>query len=262
LEQAMSWEEAFAGEMDARSAKKRTVTVGWAVRAPHAHIIWGPPGPFEHNLPKPTSAKSVQACPAAIDFDRRHYVIPCPLDITLKFQRQSNGQITLVDADGEQSAVRPQGMRELLTLQPPNEWRHSERPLIQFQAPYVFVADEPCYVVQTPPYLDYFPKQRPGVQVCGRFPIHIWPRPFSWAFEWYDISQPLVLKRGEPWFYVHFETENPSARVRLVEAELTPELEEHIKAIADVTNFVNRTFSMFAEAQKRRPATLVKPKKS
>lgn len=258
----MSWEEDFAQDMDARGAKKRTVTVGWTVRAPHAHAIWRPPTPFGHKLTKPTSSKSVQACPAAIDFDTRHFVIPCPLDLTLRFERQPNGQARLVDADGHQSAMRQQGLQELLTLQPPNEWRHPARPLLQFQAPYVFVADDPCYIVQTPPYLDYFPRPRPGVQIGGRFPIHIWPRPFSWAFEWYDTSQPLVLKRSEPWFYVHFETETPSARVRLVETELTPELEEHIKAIANVTNFVNRSFSLFSEAQRMRPPVLVKPKKA
>ncbi|HRX40377.1 MAG TPA: hypothetical protein P5072_13155, partial [Parvularculaceae bacterium] len=252
----------FAEDMDPAGAKKRTVTVGWTVRAPHAQAIWGAPKLFERSLPRPASAKSVQACPAAVDFDKRHYVIPCPVDLTLRFDRAQNGQLTLVDADGAQSAMRPQGMRELLTFHPVHEWRHPERPLIQFVAPYVFVSDDPCYIVQTPPYLDYFPRPRPGVQICGRFPIHIWPRPFSWAFEWYDISQPLVLKRGEPWFYVHFETENPSARVRLVETELTPELENHIKSIADVTNFMNRTFSLFAEAQRARPETLVKPKKA
>ena len=258
----MSWEEAFAEDNDPRGARSRTVTVGWTVRAPHAHVIWAPPRAYEQALPKPKSAKSVQLCPAAIDFDRRHFVIPCPLDITLKFERQANGQLSLMDSDGPQSSLRPQGLRELVTLQPPHEWRHPDRPLIQFVAPYVFIADDPCYIVQTPPYLHYFPEARPGIQICGRFPIHSWPRPFSWAFEWHDASKPLVLKRGEPWFYVRFETETPSARIRLVEAELTPELEEHIKAIADVTNFVNRTYSLFAEAQRRRPATLLKPKKS
>jgi hypothetical protein len=57
-------------------------------------------------------------------------------------------------------------------------------------------------------------------------------------------------------------TWTPAARVRLVETELTPELEDHIKAIADVTNFVNRTFSLFSEAQRKRPPVLVKPKKA
>lgn len=257
----MSWDEVFAEDADARAGKKRTVTVGWTVRAAKGQVIWSAPKPYEQKLPKPTSAKSVQVCPAAVDFDRRHFVVPCPIDITLKFERQANGQLSLVDADGQQSGVRPAGLRELMILHPQNEWRHPDRPLIQMIAPYVFVADEPCYVVQSPPYLHYFPEPRPGVQIGGRYPVHIWPRPLSWGFEWYDVSKPLVLKRGDPWFYVHFETENPSARVRLVEQEMTPELDAYISSIVDVSNYVNRTFSLFSEAQARRPDTLVKPKK-
>jgi hypothetical protein len=94
----------------------------------------------------------------------------------------------------------------------------------------------------------------------GRFPIHIWPRPLAWAFEWYDLSKPLVLKRGDPWFYVHFETENPSAHVRLVEQEMTGELEKYLDSIIDVSNYVNKTYGLFGEAQRIRPDRLLKPK--
>lgn len=261
----MSREDGFAddrtAEMAARSGAKRTVTVGWTVRFPKATTIWGAPEPFSRQDRKPISAKSVQVCPAAVEFDRRHFVVPCPVDLTLKFERQANGQLTLVDGDGEQSAMRQTGLRDLLVLHPPNEWRSPDKPLIQMVAPYVFVADDPCYVVQSPPYLHYFPTPRPGLQIGGRFPVHVWPRPLSWGFEWYDLTKPLVLKRGEPWFYVHFETENPAARVRLVEQEPTEELDRYIQSVLDVSNYVNRTYSLFDEAQKLRPASLLAPKR-
>ena len=260
----MDWEEYFADEQSGRDAeqrgKKRTVTVGWTVRAAKASAMWSAPQPFSRQDSKSASAKSIQRCPAAIDFDRRHFIIPCPVDLTLKFARQSSGQLTLVDADGDASAVRPTGLREMVVLHPQNEWRHPERPIVQMVAPYIFVADDPCFVVQTAPYLHYFPEPRPGVQMGGRFPIHIWPRPLSWGFEWHDWSKPLVLKRGEPWFYVAFETENPSARVRLVEQEKTPELDAYVNSIVDVSNFVNKTYALFGDAQRARPATLVRPK--
>lgn len=256
----MDWDEVFAEEQDARSKKGRVTTVGWTVRAAKSQVIWAPPKPLEASDARPPSAKSVQYCPAAVDFDRRHYVIPCPIDIALKFERK-NGQLSLVDADGAQSAVRPVALREMFVLHPQTEWRHPERPIVQMIAPYVFVADEPCYVVQTAPYLHYFPEQRPGVQIGGRYPIHIWPRPLSWGFEWRDVAKPLVLKRGEPWFYVHFDTENPAGRVRLVEQEFTPELEAYLNSIIDVSNYVNKTFSLFSEAQARRPQSLVRAKK-
>lgn len=262
----MPWDEYFADEQASHRAnevrgKSRTVTVGWLLRAPKSSVIFSPPQPFSRSDPKPVSSKSIQHCPAAVDFDRRHFVIPAPIDVTLHFKRQPDGSLGLADADGQQSAIRESGLSSMLMLGPQSEWRHPDRPMIQIISPYVFVADEPCFVVQTAPYLHYFAEPRPGVQMGGRFPIHIWPRPMSWAFEWYDISKPLKLKRGEPWFYVHFETENPSARVRLVEQEETAELGSYIDSIADVSKYVNQTYSLFSEAQRRRPDTLVSPKK-
>lgn len=261
----MSWEDQFAEDADRReseaSGKSRTLTVGWTVRFPQGgDAIWAAPKAFSRTDPKPASAKSVQVCPAAIDFDRRHFVIPCPIDITLSFQRQPNGQLQMVDADGEKSGMRPQGRANMMMLHPQSEWRHPERPIIQIVAPYVFVSDEPCYIVQTPPYLDWLPEPRPGLQMGGRFPVHIWPRPLSWGFEWHDLSKPLKLRRGEPWFYVRFETENPAAHVRLVEQERTPELEKYLDSIIDVSNYVNKTYSLFGEARRIRPAKLLKPK--
>jgi hypothetical protein len=256
------FDEDFVVDLEARgTSRSRVLTVGWTVRTSKAGLIWSPPEPFTRSDRKAASGKSVQYCPAAVEFDRRHFVINCPFDLTLQFEKLPSGQLQLKDADGEGSAMRPVGLRESVVLHPQSEWRDPARPVIQIVAPYIFVADEPCYVVQTPPYLHYMPTPRPGVQVGGRFPIHVWPRPLSWGFEWHDTAQPLRLKRGEPWFYVHFETENPAARVRLVETEMTPELESYVNSIVDVSNYVNKTFSLFSEAQSRRPATLVRPKK-
>lgn len=261
----MAWDEYFAEEQSARldehRGDKRTVTVGWLTRASQTAVLFSPPALFSRNDSKAASSKSIQNCPAAVDFDRRHFVIPAPIDVELHFVRQANGQLSLQDANGDQSGIRQNGLQELLVMHPQKEWRHPDRPLIQFLSPYIFVADDPCYVVQTAPYLHYFSEPRPGVQMGGRFPIHIWPRPVSWGFEWYDVSRPLKLKRGEPWFYVRFETENPSARVRLVEQEFSPELEKYISDISDVSKFVNRTYSLFSEAQRIRPAKLVREKR-
>ena len=48
--------------------------------------------------------------------------------------------------------------------------------------------------------------------------------------------------------------------MRLVEQEKTTELEEYINSIADVSKYVNQTYSLFSEAQRNRPEFLVKPK--
>ena len=195
----MKWEDQFAEDFDRdeseRKGSSRSVTVGWTVRFPQgSDAIWAPPKPFTRNDPKPASAKSVQVCPAAIDFDRRHFVIPCPIDITLSVMRGPNGQLQLADIDGEKSAMRPQGRHSMRMLHPQSEWRHPERPIIQIVAPYVFVADEPCYVVQTAPYLDWFPTPRPGLMMGGRFPCSSAASPGSMS-----ASRPRTRRRMSGW---------------------------------------------------------------
>jgi hypothetical protein len=95
----------------------------------------------------------------------------------------------------------------------------------------------------------------------GRFPIHTWPRELVWAFEWHDVNTDLIIRRGDPWFYLSFETEDPSGHVRIVEAEMTEPLRTYTNGMRGVSNYVNRTFSLFKTAAARRPEKLLVPKK-
>jgi hypothetical protein len=134
--------------------------------------------------------------------------------------------------------------------------------VVQISAPYRFLADEQVWMSQMPAFGYYRKDPLPGLMLGGRFPIHIWPRSLMWAFEWHDLSKPLILRRGEPWFYVRFEAADPSRPVRLVEAQMTPELREYCSGLDGVTNYVNQTYQLFSVAQERRPPKLLtkKPK--
>lgn len=235
----------------------RTVDVGWILKAPKAEVIWYDPEPFRQKAVEQPDAKSVQKCPASIDFDSRHYVIRCPYDLHLRLGQKADGAPQLLNVQGANSAIRPSVMSQIIVLHPKSEWRQPDRPLLQIVAPYVFISDQPVWINQLPPYLDYLKSPRPGLMISGRFPIHIWPRPFMWAFEWCDTSQDLILRRGEPWFYVRFETEDPNQNVRLFEAERTPELDDCMQSVLDVSNYTNRTYSLFRQAEMRRPERLL-----
>jgi hypothetical protein len=239
----------------------RRIEVGWLLKDDLAAVIWDAPKPVISKLSKSQSSKSVQACPAVIQYDRLHYVINSPVDLHLSINTTSKGLLQLRDVDGVMSAVRPAGMQKLIVMSPQAEWRHPLRPILQLVTPYVFVSDDPVYVNQLPPFLHYPKNAWPGIQICGRFPIDVWPRVHMWALEWHDLSKDLILKRGEPLFYVRFETANPSALIRLVEAERTPELETYMRQITDVTNYVNQSFQLFKTARERRPEKLLVEKK-
>jgi hypothetical protein len=251
---------ATAAPPKARPAREPTAEVGWLLDSNEAQFLWGAPKRVRTFEGNPEHAKAVNNCPAYLDYESRMFEVLCPVDLRVRFQRDAQGRMALTNPDGEKSGVRMSHMPKLLTMSPPNEWRHPERPIVQIVTPYVFVADEPVWMTQGPPIQHYSKDPWPGLLIGGRLPIHVWPRTMMWAFEWWDISRDLVLKRGEPWFYVNFETSDPSRPVRLVEAELTPELKEYRAGMSGVTNYINRTYSLFKVAEERRPAKLLTPK--
>lgn len=240
---------------------QRVYEVGWLFTVDKSSMIWGAPEALRQEASPSMSPKSAAFCPAAIEFDRRHFVVPCPIDVHLKLTITPDGKMNISNLLAERGSVRPGAFNQMFTIMPQPEWRNPQRPVIQLATPYLFVSDDPVYINQFPPFLHYGGAPRPGVQICGRFPIDIWPRILMWAFEWHDLSKDLILKRGEPWFYVRFEGGDPAAQVRLIEAQMTPELHSYAESIADVTNYVKGTFSLFKTARERRPEKLLVPKK-
>jgi hypothetical protein len=222
-------------------------------------VIWDAPKPFRQDNSKNPSSKSVTQCPAVLDFDRRYFVINSPIDLHMRLTN-NKGELGITNMLFDKSPVRPSALSQMVVFQPQEEWRDPNRPLLQMLTSYIFVSDDPVYVNQYPPFLHYNPTPRPGVQVNGRFPIDIWPRALQWGFEWHDMSKDLIIKRGEPLFYVHFEGPDPSAPIRMIEAKRTPELMGYIDSITGVTEYVSQTYSLFKNARERRPERLLFPK--
>lgn len=239
------------------AAKRRSVDVGWLLDTDKAQFIWSDPRRSRRSDPPATHAKSVNYCPAIKDHESRLFEVACPIDVRLNFRRDDKGVPVLVNADGDHSTIRGKHLNQMLALVSPREWRHPDRPVVQTVTPYVFIADEPVWMSQMPPMGHYQADPWPSVLIGGRLPIHIWPRPMMWAFEWWDISRTLVLKRGDPWFTLHFETTDPSRPIRMFEAERTPALVEHMQGLSSVANYVDRTFSLFETAKARRPEQLL-----
>ncbi len=235
------------------------VSVGWCLNDDTAAIIYPEPERLRSEPPNKSHAKSASRCPAILNLESRYFVVRCPFDLHLKFARDDDGKARLVNGLGDKSPVRVEKLAQhvLMTREP--EWRFPDRPTLQLRLPYIFVADEPVYLSQIDAFAHYRSKPLPGTIFGGRFPIHIWPRPLVWAFEWHDVETEIVLKRNDPLFYVMFETLPQNRAVQLVEIERTPELERFSQEISEAANYVNQTFSLFDRAEKRRPAQLVNP---
>lgn len=246
-------------EETAEGRKPRGYTVGWLTQTERTSVIWDKPTPFRLDNAKNTVSKSVSQCPAVLDFDRRYFVVTSPIDLHLRLSI-TNGELGITNLLYDKSPVRPEALSQIVVFQPQAEWRHPNRPVLQMMTAHLFVSDDPLFINQFPPFLHYNANARPGVQINGRFPIDIWPRALQWAFEWHDMSKDLILKRGEPLFYVQFEGPDPTAAVRLVEAQRTAELMSYVDSITGVTEYVSQTYSLFKNARERRPEKLLFPK--
>ena len=253
----------FFKKEGAKPPLPRICEVGWVVDTPSSGMIY--PAPRSLNLtrdksqkpPRP-SPKGVNFCPALIDAESKTFHVTAPIDLHIVLGRDDKGQLVMQRPKDSPATVNLRHLDKLLTLLSPDRWRAPDKPVIQLLLPYRFIADEPVWINQLPPYGEYIPRPWPGVMVTGRFPVDIWPRPLMWAFEWHDTTKELYIRRGEPLFYVRFETTDPDRPIRLVEAEMTPELRQYCNSIDGVTNYVSRTFSLFNEARKRRPQKLLK----
>lgn len=238
-----------------------TLDIGWVIDpAREASFIWDAPHKLTRQEGRTSHAKGLSNCPAVADHESRLIEVTCPIDIKLRFFRDAQGNPSMAAIDGEQSTIRPQQFSQMVMASHPAEWRHPQRPLIQVMTPLLFVSDEPVWITQTPAYYHRATPPLPGIMVGGRFPIHIWPRELVFAFEWHDTSQDLVIRRGDPWFYLSFETEDPSRHVRLVEAQMTDDLRAYTNGMRGVTNYISRTYSLFDTARARRPKKLLTPK--
>ncbi len=239
----------------ATAQKRAPVQVGWLLRDPRAGVIFDPP--------RPCHSKSGDAAlpafhtPAHAALASRFFEVVCPFDLHLQLRRDKDGKFSLGNLQGERSPIRLSILQQFLKVTPRAEWRFPDRPTLQLQLPYVFVADDPVHLIQTAPFLSYNPKPWPGTIFAGRFPIDVWPRPVMWAFEWQDVEEPLIINRGDPLFYVQFETTPQDSPVELVQAELTPALDAYLTHIAGAVNFTDQTYGLFEKAAKARPKRLL-----
>lgn len=244
-----------------KPSNKRILDVGWVIDPVPAGVLWDAPSVLKYPMRKEASAKAVQSCPAVLQNEMRLLEVPCPIDAQISIKRDMNGRWMFNNDLGKDSPIAVEKLDDMLVLMPVDHWRHPDRPVIQIHTPYRFVVDETCVFTQLPPIRDYKGDRWPGLLIGGRFPLQDWPRRMMWAFEWYDTSKPLILKRGEPWFYIRFDGFNPERPIRMVEAEYTDELRDYCRQVDAVTNYVSQTFSLFSKAKARRPKQLLVRKK-
>ncbi len=184
---------------------RRTVDVGWVIDpAREATFIWDAPRKLGHAASSSAHAKSVANCPAVSDHEARLIEITCPIDIKLRFFRDAQGNPSMAAIDGEQSSIRPQQFSQMVMavhpcgVAPPATSSHPGDDTASFYRGSAGLDDPDAGFLSPPAAASAWH------DAGRRFPIHIWPRELVWAFEWHDVNTDLIIRRGDPWFYLSF----------------------------------------------------------
>src|SRR3546814_14464969 len=72
------------------ASESRAYTVGWLLNVEGASVIWDTPRPVRIES-QSKDPRSVGQCPSVLDFDRRHFVINCPIDVHLRLNLTGGG---------------------------------------------------------------------------------------------------------------------------------------------------------------------------
>jgi hypothetical protein len=233
----------------------RPINVGWFLDVDEAGAMYPDPIPIAHLQKKvQRHKKSPDYCPAVQSFNRNLFVLLAPYDLTLFCNEKPDSFEFRMETNS--SSISPGSLRHVLFVTPPLEWRSPNRPVIQLRCPYVFVSDDNVTVEQTAPWLHYHQPTWPGVAIAGAFEIRNWVRPLSWAFEWYELSRPLVIRSGEPWSYVRLIPASKSV-VKLARIERTSAIADLQKQVTGITNYTSNALDLISRVEARRPARLL-----
>lgn len=233
-----------------------SVRIGWCHVNTEGTAAY--PAPEKLHLGKDPSAtkRGPLSCPAVRASSQGYWVIKSPFSLHLRFRR--NADVVSFVPVYPFTTINETKLRELLRLESKELWRTPDIPLLQIPSPYFFVSDEPVEVEQCPPiFADTTSMNwRP---ISGKFNIHGWHRPLNWAIEWDTKCGDLIVKMGEPLYYVRFyDSENRLVlNPELHKIPLTEELRGRLNSSAGVTAIQRGTANLIRKASEERTGNLL-----
>ena len=185
-------------------------------------------------------------CPAVSNFHKKFFVIRSPFDLELNYDRKG----------GEVKISEDQKFYDRFVSWRRTEYGEHERPLFSFLFQYMFVADEPVWIELYPAFLHGEPNNTR--LISGTFDIYNWQRPVDFSFEVLDDQKPIMVKRGQPLFYVRFLSNKLNDDFKLQEIEWTDELLKLYKRCSPQNWVEGLSWKLMKAGNRHRPKKLIK----
>ena len=222
------------------------VDVGWRVTSNQAALAFFPPEPVADVPP---------------GYEGRILQVRSPYNLRVRKMPSGQGpaRFGMVREPGGLTQAGFKGLTQPII---PTAQRNQATPAFQISLNLMMICEEDVALNLTAPF--FAPTYRenwPGTLVSGRFPLRSWPRPLNAVLEWQDEGRDWVLRRGDPMAYIWLHFDDPAKIPNVVEAALTPALKRHFAQVDSVADFGRNVAPMFQEAERRRPARLLTPKR-
>lgn len=239
--------------------KKNRVEVGWCLTALESHAAFEQPEKLTLPTDKTKNKRGFLSCPAVRYSLQGVVTIKSPFSLHLKFRKVENAY--LITPVYPFTSVAQQRLEGMLRLEPKESWRSESVPAIQLPSPYLFVADEFLEVEQFSPSIVGTTHMNWRV-IPGRFNIYGWHRPLNWAIEWDTRCGDLIIKQGEPLYFLRFYNSQAQVvdEIDLVEMQLTDEIKARLASTSGVTGLKRGLVKVMDDAVSKRNAPLVVPK--
>ena len=185
-------------------------------------------------------------CPAVSNFHKKFFVIRSPFDLELNYDRKG----------GEVKISEDQKFYDRFVSWRRTEYGEQERPLFSFLFQYMFVADEPVWIETYPAFLHGQPKNTQYIP--GSFDIYNWFRPIDFSFQMLDDTKPVKIKRGQPLFYIKFNSKKLNENFMMKRIEWTKDLLKQSR-ITSVQEWVRGlSWNLMLKGNPFRPKKMVK----
>ena len=222
--------------------------VAWVNIAEKAAFAYPAPQKFIPPKDRNGLSKGFLSCPALRHYFDNTYMV-CSA-FTLRLRRVDEQGGFTIRPVYPFTSIAPNRIAKFVKIQPRNTWRKPERVVLQIPTPYLFFADEPIEVEQIHPSLGESDSLNWNL-IPGRFDIYAWQRALNFALEWDSPKGDLVLRVGDPMYFLRFHGERPEKH-ELVEQTMNNQLRERLRLFRGIASVRRGSFGLIADASKAR----------
>jgi hypothetical protein len=216
----------------------KKLSVEWSLIDVEASKIYSSPIRQLTGLEGNKSRAGVSVCPAVLNQLTTTFTVPAPFTFSLRFTGTiERPEVRLIESS---STITIDKFRQLFSLSPVSDWLTTGIPVFQVTTPYIFRSKESCHMLQK------FPRAlighgHPFRLIEGRFPIHKWIRPLSWAVEWVNSGHDIVVKRGDPWFDLQFFGNDLDTSFSLARRNYDEAFKDAVLSTRNITSYIKGT---------------------